>query len=128
VERWAIQELRLWEGPYHEPTPAGSVRRLKNWNKEGRFLEAEKLHQTKNVNIKFICPQPRSATALTSLPNVLTQETKIETREPAKEHRAFPGRTSQNKGTLRRQRRTCHVDVARNFQTTACRAPAISKL
>lgn len=78
MERWAIQELRLWEGPYHEPTPAGSVRRLKNWNKEGRFLEAGKLHQTKNVNIKFICPQPGSGMALTSLPNALAQETKIE--------------------------------------------------
>jgi hypothetical protein len=74
VGRWAIQELRLWEGLYREPTPAGSVRHIKNWSYEGRFLEALELHQTKEVNINTVAPGPGTTTTM-SIDHICYQST-----------------------------------------------------
>jgi hypothetical protein len=44
VERRGDPRTEALGGSYREPTPAGSVRHIKDWSYEGRFLEAEELH------------------------------------------------------------------------------------
>ena len=110
VGRWAIQELRLWEGLYREPTPAGSVRHIKNRSYEGRFLEARELHQTKDVNINTTAPRPQNghhkSTTSTASTTAITPITPIDelVRHPTllAANRATANQRRAFRGTLRR--------------------------
>jgi hypothetical protein len=106
VERWATQEVRLWEGLYREPTPAGSVRRIKIGVIEGRLLEADELHQTKHV--KYQLSLAPAATFIVNLPSLSVEAGHRGCAKDASALFRLPGRSS-NKGRFRRQRRSCHV-------------------
>ena len=104
VGRWAIQELRLWEGLYREPTPAGSVRHIKNWSYEGRFLEARELHQPKDVNINTTAPRPRTATASPASTASTTPTTPIAPIAPFDEPVPHPTPLAANRATANQRR------------------------
>ncbi len=129
VGRWAIQELRLWEGLYREPTPAGSVRHIKNWSYEGRFLEARRAPPNEGRQYQHHCSPAQdghhkptastaSTTAITPADEFLAHPTPLAAIEPPLiSVGPFPGHCAG-------QRQTSHVSPQRvraPWDQRACR-------